>query len=212
MQELLREIESVVGVRGAFLCSPEGEILASTLKGEADPGKITAVARTINRTFEGLRLARRRKVQELDLVFEKGRLVVKNLAEGCLVIECTPNMNVPLLNMTVNLVLRKLPQYVREGVAAPRPAAAPIATPAEAGVGEAVLEKLRAIVRARMGEDGVEFFNHELAAAGLGPRSSREMLERLAVELDTPLSLAVGGRAARQIREEMLEVLRGGVR
>lgn len=206
MQELLREIESVVGVRGAFLCSPEGEILASTLEGEADPGTITAVGRTLNRTIEGLRLARRRKVQELDLVFDRGRLVVKNLPEGCLVIECTPNMNVPLLNMTVNLVVRKLPQYVREASAAPRPSAAPVL--AAVGVGEAVVEKLRGIVRARMGEDGVEFFNHEMAAAGLGPTSSKEMFERLAAELDTPLSLAIGGRGARQVREEMLKVLR----
>ncbi len=207
MQELLREIESVVGVRGAFLCSPEGEILASTLKGEAEPGTISAVAKTLNRTLEGLRLARRRKVQELDLVFDRGRLVVKNLPEGCLVIECTPNMNVPLLNMTVNLVVRKLPQYVKEAAAAPRPSAAPV--PAAAGVGEAVVEKLRGIVRARMGEDGVEFFNHEMAAAGLGPTSSKEMFERLAAELDTPLSLAIGGRGARQVREDMLKVLRG---
>ncbi len=209
MQELLREIESVVGVRGAFLCNPEGEILASTLKGEADASTITAIARTLNRTFEGLRLARRRKVQELDLVFDKGRLVAKNLPEGCLVIECAPNMNVPLLNMTVNLVVRKLPQYLKEVAAAPvqPPQPAPVAA---AGVGESVVETMRGIIRARMGEDGVDFFNHEMAVAGLGPGSSREMFERLIAELDTPLSLAIGGRGSRQVREEMLKVLRSG--
>lgn len=205
MQELLREIDSVVGVRGAVLCNLEGEILATTLKGEVDPGTITAVARTFNRTFEGLRLARRRKVQEMDLVFEKGRLVVKNLPEGCLVVECVPNINVPLLNMTVNLVVRKLSQWAKLPGGAPATAAA--AAPTQVGVGQIVIDKLRAIARAHLGDEGVEFFDREMKAAGLDATSSAALVMRLVKELDTPIGMAIGGRGARKLVEEMVSVI-----
>ncbi len=205
MQELLGEIDGVVGVRGSFVCNPEGEILATTLKREVDPGTITALGRTLNRTLEGLRLARRRKVQELDLVFEKGRLVVKNLPEGCLVIESVPNINVPLLNMTVNLVVRKLSQSAKSPVRAPAPAAA--AAPTQVGVGQEVIDRLRSIARTHLGDEGVEFLDREMKAAGLDAKSSAALLVGLVKELDTPLGMAIGGRGARKLVEEMASVI-----
>ncbi|MEW6566732.1 MAG: roadblock/LC7 domain-containing protein [Chloroflexota bacterium] len=209
MQELLRGIDGVLGVGGSFLCDPEGAIVASTLPGETNPATVSAVARTFNRTFEGLRLARRRKVQEMDLVFEKGRLVVKSLPGGCLVIACAPTINVQLLNMTVNLVVRQLSQHLVprvEEVAAP-----PAAAHAPDGVGDAVIEKLRAAIRARMGEHGVDFFDRRMAAAGLNPSSSVALFERMLPDLDVPLVLALGGRAARQLIDEMRQILRSHV-
>ncbi|MEW6566733.1 MAG: roadblock/LC7 domain-containing protein [Chloroflexota bacterium] len=209
MEGLLQEIDGVFGIRGSFLCNPDGEVLASTLSGQADPSMITAVARLFNRTFEGLRLARRRKVQEMDLVFEKGRLVVKNLPEGCLVIECEPNINVPLLNMTANVVVRKISQRLKSpGQPAPRGPAAPV--PSAVGVGEATIEKMRSVLRRSLGEEGVEFFDREVKAAGLSAETSPEVFERLVHELENPIGMAVGGRSARRMVEDMVKAIRGG--
>lgn len=138
MEKLLQDISGVVGVTGAIVCDPQGEILASTLPGAFDPGMLGSVSTTFGRTLEALRTARRRKVSEIDLVYSSGRLVVKSAGEGFVVILCVPNINVPLLNLTANVVVRKIQEQLKEraGGAAPGKAAAAPAAVAPAAAAE----------------------------------------------------------------------------
>jgi predicted regulator of Ras-like GTPase activity (Roadblock/LC7/MglB family) len=169
METLLLDINGVTGVTGAYVCGPEGEVLASTLPAAFDGGMLSSVGRTFSRTLEALRVARRRKVNEMDIVYDGGRLVVKNLSAGCLVILCVPNINVPLLNLTANVVARKIQERLKaregegEGVVSPvapvqpipaapaEPVAAPSAPPA-ATVGGVRESKAQAIVAATRGQ------------------------------------------------------------
>jgi hypothetical protein len=67
-------------------------------------------------------------VQDIDLLYESGRLVVKNLGDGCLVIQCSQSINVPLLNLTANVVARKLQERIKGKAPAAAPEAAAPAT------------------------------------------------------------------------------------
>jgi hypothetical protein len=65
----------------------------------------------------------------MDLAYESGRLVVKNLGEGYLIILCTPNINVSLLNLTANLVVKRLQEALKAGGAPSKRAAGPNVPP-----------------------------------------------------------------------------------
>jgi predicted regulator of Ras-like GTPase activity (Roadblock/LC7/MglB family) len=188
MDDALDEIVKVSGVAGAFLCRSNGEVLASTLNG-VDRGLLESVGRTFGRTLDGLRTARKKKVVELDLVYESGRLVVKNMGDACLVISCAPSINVPLLNLTTNLAVRKLRAMV-DGGQTPASAALPAAAPARVSAGPSasaapapegspsLTQGLLSIAAKHKGDAGKEFFLHHLADAHLGKDASLEQLVR----------------------------------
>lgn len=114
MQEILEGICAVVGVTGCFVCDGEGQLLASSLTKAFDSSTLSLVGRTLSQTTAGLVTVRRRKVQEMDLVYGDGRVVVKPLREGCLCILCVRGINVPLLNLTANLAAKKLAERMKE--------------------------------------------------------------------------------------------------
>jgi hypothetical protein len=61
MDAALADITGVVGVAGAFVCRSNGDILAGRIDG-TDATVLASVGRTIGRTLDGLRTARKRKV------------------------------------------------------------------------------------------------------------------------------------------------------
>ncbi len=114
MERILQDINTVVGVTGSFVCDKGGTLVARALPSVFDEAMLLSAAQTLLQTIEGLQTTRRRKVNEFDLVYREGRIVVKNLPEGCLCILCVRNINVPLLNLTANVAARKLAQMLKE--------------------------------------------------------------------------------------------------
>jgi len=114
MQDILKDVNAVVGVTGSFICNEEGEVLASALPGIFDDAMLSVVGRAAVQTVAGLQTARRRKVGDVDLIYTEGRFIVKSLRGGCLCILCVPRINIPLLNMTANLAVRKLMAKMKE--------------------------------------------------------------------------------------------------
>jgi predicted regulator of Ras-like GTPase activity (Roadblock/LC7/MglB family) len=113
MKSILEDIRAVVGVTGCFVCNSEGQLLASAMPDLFDENILSTVGRTMAQTVAGLATTRRRKVGDIDLVYEQGRLIAKNLGESCLCILCVRNINVPLLNLTANLAARKLTERLK---------------------------------------------------------------------------------------------------
>ena len=120
MEAILRDVNSVVGVTGSFVADPEGEILARALPGVFDDDMLSTASRSAAQTILGLETTRRRKVGELDLVYQDGRLVTKRMKSGFLLILCVRNINVPLLNLTANVAVRKLEGIMARSSAAER--------------------------------------------------------------------------------------------
>ena len=143
MERILQDINAIVGVTGCFVCDKKGTVVARALPSVFDETMVLPAALTVFQTMEGLETTRRRKVNEFDLVYREGRIVVKNLREGCLCILCVRNINVPLLNLTANVAARKLAQMLKErapaGPSVPAPAVEQVTVAEEAMVAEEVM-------------------------------------------------------------------------
>lgn len=149
MENYLKEINGVLGVIGSFVCLPDNSIAAKRLPEKFDSVGVEAAARAAIQTFNALEASGQRVV-EADLVYGQGRLVLKSLRGGILVIVCARNINIPLLNLTANLVAKKLAADLKpksaptsmpaaamdhpEITSAPRPTASATSTPPPSSV------------------------------------------------------------------------------
>ncbi len=123
MEQVLSDINALSGVIGSFVCDEEGQPLASALPEIYDPELLSRAGGTAAETLAGLWMARQRRVGDVDLRFSDGRLIIKGLEGACLCILCTPRLNLPLLNLTANLAVKKLQREISG--ARSRPAARP---------------------------------------------------------------------------------------
>jgi predicted regulator of Ras-like GTPase activity (Roadblock/LC7/MglB family) len=108
MEEILKSINSIQGVLGSFVCDGRGNVVSASMPAAIDKAILDLVSRTVTQTLSGLAVTHRRKVGELDLVYAQGRFLTKNYGERYLCILCVRNINVPLLNLTVNVASKKL--------------------------------------------------------------------------------------------------------
>ncbi len=108
MQAILNSLNEVLGVRGAFICGSGGEILARTESDHHPSEQIEAVGRTLVQTLDGLTSIKRRKVVAFDMLYERGRILVRKVKDGSLWILCEPDVNLPLLNLTTSKALKTL--------------------------------------------------------------------------------------------------------
>jgi len=107
MEALLKDIYAVVGVTGAFVCGRDGRVLAKLMPENSDAAQVELAARVVGQTFQALDTTGH-SVEDVDLAYDKGRLLLKNLQGGVLAIVCRRNVNVPLLNLTASATVLKL--------------------------------------------------------------------------------------------------------
>ena len=106
MKEKLQEINSLRGVWGYFICDNTGKILEREMpvvfmKHLAMMGKeVTQVV--------GLLESLRRSPENLDLLFEDGRVMITSLRNCTLVIFCDPNVDITMLRSKVNMVISEI--------------------------------------------------------------------------------------------------------
>ncbi|MBM3128016.1 MAG: hypothetical protein FJ009_05190 [Chloroflexi bacterium] len=120
MEAILKEINSVVGVTGSFVCLNDGSVVAQALPASFGADSVALAARVATQTFHALEISGRH-IAETDLTFEQGRLILKNLRDGLLVIVCARNINLAFLNLTANVAARKIADELRAPIAAPTP-------------------------------------------------------------------------------------------
>jgi predicted regulator of Ras-like GTPase activity (Roadblock/LC7/MglB family) len=213
MESILRDLQSVVGVHGVYVCTADGRLAGAAGMEKHAPETLSAVARTLVKTFEGLRLSGRKKIAELDFVYAAGRIIVKNLGNGCLVLLCAPSVNLPLLNLSANLAARKLPGLLEAAEPAgpsakvSAPALAP-STPGPVPAGWAgMVGRLRAIAVEFLGVDGGQIFDREFGRAGLTAYAGWESLAAWLPQFNQALSAHPDWRRARQMVDMMAVAL-----
>ncbi len=129
MEAILQDINAVSGVTGSFVCLNDSSIAAQAMPASFDTASITLIARIASQTFQALETSGQR-ITETDLTFEHARVVLKNLRAGVLVILCTRTINLPLLNLTTSVAIRKLTEELKQVQAPAKPlTVAPIAAP-----------------------------------------------------------------------------------
>jgi predicted regulator of Ras-like GTPase activity (Roadblock/LC7/MglB family) len=140
MEAILKDINAVIGVTGSYVTDGAGHLLARALPEVFDAQALELVARNLVQTYSGLEATRRRKVGDIDLVFADGRLIAKRAGDGLLCIVSVKKMNVPLLNLTANVAVRRLNERLKPPTTAKKEArtvatakaAPPLAPAAEA--------------------------------------------------------------------------------
>jgi len=164
MESILKDINTVVGVTSSFVCNGEGQVLASAPPDLYDEIILSTVGRTMAQTMAGLTTARRRKIGDIDLVYDQGRLIAKNLGEGCLCILCVRNINMPLLNLTANVAAKKLAAKLKGGgkPSSRREAKAPTGPPVDA----AFLGQLEQELAREIGPMAALVIDEEIEALG----------------------------------------------
>ncbi len=121
MENYLKEINAVLGVVGSFVCLSDGTLAAQALPDKIDAASAETAARIATQTLNALETSGQR-VAEADLLYGQGRLVLKNLRGGVLVIVCARNLNISLLNLTANVVAKKLAAELKPKPAPAEPA------------------------------------------------------------------------------------------
>lgn len=202
MESVLREVTAAVGVTAAFVCSGAGKVEASVVPGELSAQALEMVSRTLVQTLGGIELARKRKVGDLDLGFAGGRLLVKSLAPGCLCILTVKRVNIPLVNMTANVAVKRLKELRKEiapmaepagetAVAAAPAPAVPIVPATAARVDGRVLAQIEHELSRVLGSEAQLVLYYEIAAMGVSkaafPRAYLgDLVERVSGEIDDP--------------------------
>lgn len=113
MENILKEINAVMGVTGCFVCNNDGEIISSTLPAQFDETSLSNIGLTMLQTIAGMEKIRRRKVGDIVLVFKQYSFIAKNFGDGCLYIFGARNINVALLNLTANLAVKRLSEKIK---------------------------------------------------------------------------------------------------
>jgi hypothetical protein len=112
MENILKEINAVISVVGSFVCLSDGTVAAEALPEKFVKAQVELAARIISQTFQALEISGQR-VNEVELVYDKNRLIMRNLHGGVLGILCSRAINVPLLSFTANLAVKKLTGELR---------------------------------------------------------------------------------------------------
>jgi predicted regulator of Ras-like GTPase activity (Roadblock/LC7/MglB family) len=198
MEDILKDINAVVGVTGSFVCNGEGQVSASALPDLFDETILSTVGRTMAQTLAGLATARRRKIGDIDLIYDQGRLITKNIGEGCLCIVCVRHINVPLLNLTANVAVKKLVQLIKTEKAEVEQAVEVKPPP---------VAKLRQLAQEILGETGRVLFDSELAKAGLAEEASWEELTNALPAVEKAAAVFIGSTRARKMGELMQTLL-----
>lgn len=106
MKEKLEEINSIIGVWGYVLCDNTGKILEKEMpmvfmKHLAIMGKeVTQVV--------GLLETMSKSSENLDLLFEDGRVMIRSLKNFTLAVFCDPNVDIPMLRLKTNVVVSEI--------------------------------------------------------------------------------------------------------
>lgn len=106
MKKKLEEINSIKGVWGYVLCDNTGKILEKEMpivfmKHLAMMGK--EVSQVV-----GLLETMSKSSENLDLLFEDGRVMIRSLKNFTLAVFCDPNVDIPMLRLKTNVVVSEI--------------------------------------------------------------------------------------------------------
>jgi predicted regulator of Ras-like GTPase activity (Roadblock/LC7/MglB family) len=122
LEDHLREAITAVGVQGALLTSAEGELLASVMPTAFEQARLHQMTAQLARALVALERSKRKTI-ELDLTFREMRLLVRTLRPGYLVLLVQRNANLPLINLSLGPVVKKIAAELKVKPAAAEPLA-----------------------------------------------------------------------------------------
>ncbi len=111
MKDILRDINAMVGVQGSFVADGKGKVLSSVGETNFPAGSLGGVSQEIFQAARSLGFAHLNP-DEFDLSFGKGRVIARLIGPGMLVILCSRDINIPLLNLTAEVAAKRIEQLL----------------------------------------------------------------------------------------------------
>jgi len=118
MQTILQQITAIDGVIGSSIYNNQGRVLAAACPLILDNKQLETAAGTILDCLHALQISQ--TMVGMELRFSEGRLIVRPLSGAYISVLCSKNVNTSMVNITLNLALRKLEQLL------PKPGETPV--------------------------------------------------------------------------------------
>ncbi|MDD2541411.1 MAG: roadblock/LC7 domain-containing protein [Desulfuromonadaceae bacterium] len=106
MKDILQHINSVDGVIGSAVFSHKGAVLAHIFPALIDDTSLQKAASLTLECSHGLQMSQ--TLDLLDLRYSDGRILIKSFPGAILFLLCANNINLQILPITLNLVIKKL--------------------------------------------------------------------------------------------------------
>lgn len=117
MELVLQQINTLPGVVGSLVMYAEGRVAASVFPPLFDEPIIKEAAGSLAAVCERLQLGD--SLDLLDLRYANGRVLVKPLAGGFLLLLCAKDVNLQVLAISLNVAMKKLENLVRAKATVP---------------------------------------------------------------------------------------------
>lgn len=108
MEDKLTEMNSIKGVWGYFLCDNMGRILAREMP-IVFMKHLAMVGKEVTQVI-GLLENLSRSPENLELLFEDGRVIIMSLKNFTVVVFCDPNVDIPMLRSKMDVVISEIKQ------------------------------------------------------------------------------------------------------
>ncbi len=130
MEEVLKQIKTVPGTLGCLVYNDQGRLVAHVFPSIFDMKLLSAAVATVSEKLTGLG-DYTGGVKMADFRFQNGRIVVKPVDGGCLVILCEGTVNLQALIISLNVAIKQVERILKTAGTAPQqnlvePKAAPV--------------------------------------------------------------------------------------
>jgi predicted regulator of Ras-like GTPase activity (Roadblock/LC7/MglB family) len=120
MEEFLKQIKTVPGTLGCMVYDDQGHLVSHVFPSIFDQKMLSAAVTTVSENLPGLK-EYTGGVRMIDFRFQNGRIVVKPVDGGCLVILCEGTVNLQSLIISLNVAVKQVEKNLKS---APQQAAA----------------------------------------------------------------------------------------
>ena len=121
MEEFLRQIKTVPGTLGCMVYDDQGHLVSHVFPSIFDQKMLGAAVATVSENLPGLK-DYTGGVRMIDFRFQNGRIVVKPVDGGCLVILCEGTVNLQSLIISLNLAVKQVEKSLKTAGPVSQPA------------------------------------------------------------------------------------------
>ncbi len=133
MEDALKQINAVAGTIGSMVCDDHGRLISHVFPSIFDKNMLSAAATTVYENVPGLEDITG-GVKMIDFRFQNGRVVIKPVDGGCLILLCDGTSNLQSLFISLNLVAKKVEKILKAGPAVSQQITAAPQTPTSTSV------------------------------------------------------------------------------
>ena len=112
MEEVLKQIKTVPGTLGCMVYDDQGHLVSHVFPGIFDQQTLRGAVKTVSENLPGLKdLTGGMKM--IDFRFQNGRVVVKPVDGGCVVILCDGTINLQSLIISLNVAIKQVEKNLK---------------------------------------------------------------------------------------------------